>query len=168
MERLTNDDQAVYQAAQIEIDQFDLKEGEKIIAYFSEVPPIRGFPYKIIIIETPDGTIFSRFRQWDTEYNFSQWTNGIYNLDRLRIITDEKKLSESDIALLKEQLLKLKQIQLPESIRNETAIILDCSEWKFGFLLADKNIDYTWRAATEAIELFVPIIELIRKQHQFR
>ncbi|WP_300487996.1 hypothetical protein [Flavobacterium sp.] len=168
MERLTNDPIAVMRAAEIEVESFDLKDGEKIVAYFAQFPSIGGFPYKIIVVETPDGTILSRFRQWDTEYNYSQWTSGIYNLDRLRIITDEKKLSETDITGLKQQLVKLEQTALPESLRKEKAIVLDGSEWKFGILLANKNIDYTWRAATEAIELFVPIIELIRKQHKFR
>ncbi|MEO4005582.1 hypothetical protein [Flavobacterium sp. CAU 1735] len=168
MERLTNDPIAVMRAAEIEIENFDLKDGEKIVAYFAQFPSIGGFPYKIIIIEAPDGTILSRFRQWDTEYNYSQWTSGIYNLDRLRIITDEKKLSETDITGLKQQLVKLEQTALPESLRKEKAIVLDGSEWKFGILLANKNIDYTWRVPTDAIELFVPIIELIRKQHKFR
>jgi hypothetical protein len=67
-----------------------------------------------------------------------------------------------------EQLSNFESIALPESIRNENGIILDGSEWKFGFRLPHKNVDYTWRAATDAIELFVPIIELIRKQYQLR
>lgn len=168
MERITNDEMAVIRAGEIEVENFDLKDGEKILAYFAQFPSIGGFPYKIIIVEAPDGTIRSGFRQWDTEYNFSQWTSGIYNLDRLRIITEEKILSETDIALLKEQLLKLEQIELPESIRNEKAIILDGSEWKLGILLANKNIEYTWRAPTDAIALFVPMIELILEQHSNR
>src|SRR6218665_1446930 len=97
MERLSNDVKAVMKEAVVEIESFDLKFGEKIIAYFSELPPIKGFPYKIILVQNPDGTIHSRFRQWDTKYNFQQWANGIYNLDRLRIITDEKILSEIDV-----------------------------------------------------------------------
>ncbi|WP_347069567.1 hypothetical protein [Flavobacterium sp. WV_118_3] len=168
MERLTNDAMAVMRAAEIEVESFDLKDGEKILAYFAQFPSIGGFPYKIIIVENPNGTIRSAFRLWDTEYNYSQWPSGIYNLDRLRIVTGEKILPEADTILLKEQLSKLESIALPESIRNENGIILDGSDWKFGFRLPHKNVDYTWRAATDAIELFVPIIELIRKQYQLR
>ena len=165
MERISNDIKAVMEAAEAEIENFDLQYGEKIIAYFSQIPPIKGFPYKIILVEDADGIIYSGFRQWDTAYNFSQWENGVYNLDRLRIITDKTMLSETDTVLLKKELLKLEQISLPESIQNEKALILDASEWKFGVSLANKNIDYTWKSPTEDIKLFVPIIELLRKQY---
>lgn len=94
MERFSNNINTVINEAEIEIENFNLKDGEKIIAYFSETPTIKGFPYKIILAENSDGIIHSRFRQWDTTYNFTQWTNGIYNLDRLKIIIDKKILSE--------------------------------------------------------------------------
>lgn len=165
MERLSNDIKVVYHEAEIEIECFNLKQGEKIIAYFSEIPPIKGFPYKIIIVEKPDGNIYSGFRQWDTDYNFSQWTNGIYNPDRLRIITDEKKLSETDTALFQEQLLQLEQLELPENLQNEKALVLDPSVWKFGIRFANKEVNYTWKTPTDDLNLFVPIIELLRKQH---
>lgn len=165
MERFSNNIKALMNEAEIEVENFDLKNGEKIIAYFSELPTISGFPYKIIIIEDSDRIIHSRFRQWDTTYNFTRWTRGIYNLDRLRIITDEKILSETDTIILKEQLVKLEQIELPKSICDEKAIILDGSIWKFGVILANKNADYSWKAATEAINLFDSIIEMMRKQY---
>lgn len=165
MERISNSMEALMNAAETEIESFDLKPGEKIIAYFSRIPSLAGFPYKIILTENSEGTIRSAFRQWDTAYNLTQWNLGIYNLDRLRIITDEKRLPDTDTAILKEELSRLEQIQLPESIQNEKAIVLDGSEWKFGVSLASKNIDYTWRASTQDIDLFVPIIELMRKQH---
>ncbi|MCS4303306.1 hypothetical protein [Chryseobacterium sp. BIGb0232] len=165
MERVSNSIEALMNAAKAEIENFELRSEEKIIAYFSELPTIGGFPYKIILAEMPDGSILSKFRQWDTEYNLKQWTSGINNLDRLRVITDEKILSETDTAILKKELSKLEQIKLPESIRDQKAIILDGSEWKFGISLANKNRDYTWVASTEDINLFVPVIELIRKQY---
>jgi hypothetical protein len=165
MERLSNDITAVMKEAETEIERFDLKYGDKIMAYFSEIPTIGGFPYRIIVVEKPDGMIYSGFRQWDTAHNISQWTAGIYNLDRLGIITDEKILPQADAAILKAELLKLEQIELPKNIRNEEAIVLDGSEWKFGVSLAHKNIDYTWKAPTEDINLFIPIIELMRKQY---
>lgn len=165
MERFSNSTEALMNEAKIEIEKFDLKEEEKIIAYFSEIPSMSGFPYKIILVENPDGIVYSRFRQWDTEYDFTRWDNGIYNLDRLRIIIDKKILSETDTAILKKQFSKLEQIKLPNSIRDEKAIILDGSTWKFGVSLSNKSIDYTWKATTEDINLFEPIIELIRRQY---
>lgn len=165
MERLSNDIKTVIHEAEIEITHFNLKPGEKIIAYFSELPPIKGFPYKIVLVEKPDGTLYSAFRQWDTAYNFTQWTNDIYNLDRLRIITEEKNLSETDTAELKEELLKLEPITLPENIQNDKALVLDPSVWKFGICLTHKNVDYSWKTPTDAICLFLPIIELLRKSY---
>ncbi|MDO3425921.1 hypothetical protein QWT87_13555 [Chryseobacterium sp. APV1] len=165
MERFSNKIEELMKTAEIEIGNFDLKEAEKMIAYFSELPSISGFPYKIILVKNAEGKIYSKFRQWDTAYNLKHWTSGIYNLDRLRIITDENVLSETESDLLKEHLAKLEKIHLPESINEEKAIILDGSEWKFGVCLANKNIDYCWRAATEDIQLFVPIIDVLRAKY---
>ncbi len=165
MERFSNSTEALMNEAEIEIGKFDLRDGEKILAYFSEIPTIKGFPYKIILVENYEGIIYSRFRQWDTAYNFTQWSNGIYNLDRLRIIVDENVLSKTEYTLLKEHLSELEKIKLPESINKEKAIILDGSLWKFGFILKNKNIDYTWRAATEDINLFAPLIDLMREKY---
>ncbi|MFC3159407.1 hypothetical protein ACFOEQ_13575 [Chryseobacterium arachidis] len=124
-----------------------------------------GFPYKIILVENSEGIVYSRFRQWDTEYDFTRWDNGIFNLDRLRIITEENILSKTESALLKEHLSQLEKIQLPENINEENVIILDSSLWKFGFILKNKNIDYTWKAATEDINLFSPILDLMREKY---
>lgn len=165
MERFSNSTEALMNEAEIEIGKFDLKDGEKIIVYFSEIPTIKGFPYKIILVENSAGIIYSRFRQWDTKCDFARWTNGIYNLDRMRIIVEENILSETESALLKEYLSQLGKIQLPEDINKENVILLDGSLWKFGFILKNKNIDYTWRAATEDINLFVPLIDLMREKY---
>ncbi|GAA5097316.1 hypothetical protein GCM10023210_32240 [Chryseobacterium ginsengisoli] len=165
MERFSNITEALMNEAKIEIESFDIKDGEKIIAYFSEIPSISGFPYKIILVENSDGIVYARFRQWDTEYDFTRWDNGVYNLDRLRIITDEKILSQTESALLKEYLSQLEKIHLPENINKENVIILDSSLWKFGFILKNKNIDYTWKAATEDINVFVPLINLMREKY---
>lgn len=165
MERFSNDIYALINEAEIEIENFDVKDGEKIIAYLSETPPISGFPYKIILVENADGMICSKFRQWDTEYDFTRWDNGIYNLDRLRIITEENILSETESALLKEHLSQMEKIQLPKDINKENVIILDCSLWKFGFILKNKNIDYTWKVATEDINLFFPLMDLMREKY---
>lgn len=164
MKRFSNSTEALMNEAEIEIGKFDLRDGEKTLAYFSEIPTIKGFLYKIILVENYEGITYSRFRQWDTKYDFTRWTNGIYNLDRLRIIVEENILSEIESALLKEHLLQLEKIKLPESIQKEKAIILDGSTWKFGVILKNKNIHYTWKTATEDINLFVPIMDLMREK----
>jgi len=67
--------------------------------------------------------------------------------------------------LLKEHLSQLEKIQLPEDINKENVIILDGSLWKFGFILKNKNVDYTWKAATEDINLFRPLLDLMREKY---
>ena len=151
--------------AKLEIEHFELAPGEKIITYFSEFPSIAGFPYKIVFIQNPEGTLFSRFRQWDTEYDFTRWDKGIYNLDRLRILTEEKVLAGPDLENLKKNLLDLQTISLPQTLQNEKAIVLDGSDWAFGICFGTIEVNYQWKAAKEAIEIFVPIIELMQKQH---
>lgn len=165
MERFSNSTEALMNEAEIEIENFDIKDGEKIITYFSEIPSISGCPYKIILVENSDGIVYSRFRKWDTEYDFTRWNNGIYNLDRLRIITAEKILSQIESALLKEYLSQLEKIQLPKDINKENVILLDGSLWKFGFSLANKDVDYTWKAATEDINLFFSLMDLMREKY---
>lgn len=163
---ISNNIYELRESARLEIENFELKPGEKVITHFSEFPSIAGFPFGMVLIEKSDGTIYSSFRQWDTEYDLIRWNNGIYNLDRLRIITDKKNIIESDQENLKNWILKLEKTNLPQSIQNEKALVLDGSDWKFGICFENSNIDYKWKVSTDAIELFVPIIELMKNQHK--
>lgn len=63
MERFSNSTEALMNEAEIKIGKFDLRDGEKILAYFSEIPTIKEFPYKIILVENYEGITYSRFRQ---------------------------------------------------------------------------------------------------------
>ena len=165
MERLSNSYEELQKAAKRELENFSLKTGEKVIAYFSEFPSIAGFPFKIVLVENAEGAIYSSFRQWDTEYDFTRWSNGIYNLDRLRIITDRKFLSPSDTTCVKIWLMDMWRIELPETLQNDKAIVLDGADWTFGFHSDNLEVEYKWRAANADIELFVPWIELMKAQH---
>lgn len=165
MERISNNIDKLRNSARFEIENFALKPEEKVIAYFSEFPSIAGFPFKIVLIENQTGVVHSKFRQWDTEYDFNRWDNGIYNLDRLRILSEEKVLSKQDTANLKKWLWEFEGKNIPLSIQNDKALVLDGSEWKFGICFGNYEIDYRWTAATDDIELFIPIIELMKKQH---
>lgn len=165
MERISNSLEELRKSAKFEIENFDLKPEEKVIAYFSEFPSIAGFPYKIVLVESDNGTIFSKFRQWDTKYDFDRWDQGIYNLDRLRILSETKILSESDTNIFRKWLFELDSEELPQSIKDEKAIVLDGSDWEFGICLENTKVDYQWKAVTNAIDLFVPIIELMKNQH---
>lgn len=83
----------------------------------------------------------------------------------MRIIVEENILSETESVLLKEHLSQLEKIKLPESIHKEKTIILDGPTWKFGVILKNKNVHYTWKTATEDINLFVPIMDLMREKY---
>ncbi|MCI5056571.1 MAG: hypothetical protein MRY83_10715 [Flavobacteriales bacterium] len=165
MERISNSIDELRKAAELEINNFDLRSNEKVIAHFSEIPLIAGFPFKIILIKGSNEKIYSSFRQWDTEYDFGRWDNGIYNLNRLRIITETKRLVDSDIESLGELFIDLHRNELPLTVEKRNAIILDSSSWEFGISYDGINASYKWRAATEDIELFVPFIELMKNQH---
>ncbi len=166
MERLSNNNTELISSAKLEIQSFELAPEEKIIAYFSEFHLIVGFPYKIALIEDQHGNIRSSFRQWDTAYDLKRWHNGIYNLDRLRIITDEKSLAEPDLRILKQLLMDLENETLPQSIQSEGGIVIHGYEWQFGIDFNNAKINYQWTAATDDIELFVSIIEFIKNQYK--
>lgn len=165
MERISSDIHALLNEAKFEVENFELGDDEKLIAYFSEFPSIAGFPFRIVFIQKADGTVHSRFRQWDTAYDYKRWDNGVYNLDRLRIITEQKVLSTSEKEILKQCLLKLEGIQLPLSIKDEKALVLDGSDWKFGINHGSIKVDFAWKAATNDLDLFVSIIALMENQH---
>lgn len=166
MERITSDIHTLLNEAKLEVDNFVLAENENLIAYFSEYPSISGFPFRIACVEKTDGTVHSRFRQWDTEYDFTRWENGVYNLDRLRIISDEKVLSALDQEKLVHFFRKLEEIQLPQSLKDENALVLDGSDWSLGLKYGTLEINYSWKVATTDLALFVPLIELMKNQHK--
>lgn len=165
MERFTNNIHEVFKVARTEINTFELAASDQILAYFAEFPPIKGFPFKILVIKKADGTFYSQFRQWDTAYDFKRWKQGIYNLDRLRIIQESLQLNPTDQAFLLEQMKLLDKIDLPRSINKTDALVLDSSDWELGILGITHEIHYKWKVPTEAIELFVPLIEFILKLH---
>ncbi len=161
MEKLTNNIHELLKTGTQEIKLFNLAKGDKIILYFSEIHPIKGFPYKNIIIEDKNGNLSSNFRQWDSAYDFKRWKNGIYNLDRLRIITDKKQFSENEKENLAEKIAELKKYQLPKNISKEKALILDNSLFKFGINYSNIKINYQWKAATGDVNLIIPLIEFM-------
>lgn len=165
MERISNRIEELQKAAVVEIEQLALKPTEKIIAYFSEYPSISGFPFKITLVRNADGLIYSSFRQWDTAYDFKRWSNGIYNLDRLRIRSEIKYLSSADSTTLKIWLMDLQRFELPKSIAAKNALVLDGSDWKFGIHHGIQDVHYTWKSPSDQIKIFMPFIELMLKQH---
>ena len=127
MEKLSNNITNLLKASQVEIEAFVITESDQIIVSFSEIPSVAGFPYKIAIIEDKNGNIRMESRQWDTEYDLNRWSNGIYNLDRLRIITKNKPLTYPQQEQLNTLLTDLSCKQLPKSINDDSAIVLDLS-----------------------------------------
>lgn len=164
-ERITSNKEALIEKAQKEIDAFTIKQ-ENILCYFSELPSIAGFPFKIIVFQNKEGEFHSQFRQWDTAYDFDRWHLGVYNLDRLRIIEQEIQLSAKQQQNLHQILKNLSSQQLPTSIDKKNVITLDVSEFKLGIHLPNLQGDYTWRVATKEIELFIPLIDLLLSLHE--
>lgn len=168
MEKFSNSITELYHAAKKEISLFELEKEEKTIAYFSQFPAIAGFPFKINLSQDSTGRIFSRFRQWDTDYDMKRWHRGIYNLSRLRIITEECLLLESEVFNFQRVIINLKDKTLPQKLHNDNAIVLDGVDWELGITTEDIHVHYEWRAATTEIDLFVPLIELLLTLHPIK
>jgi len=161
MEQFSNDIHELRARAREEVFSFDIKTDEKTIVLFSEFPLIKGFPYVIVLIENEKGEIRSAFRQWDTKYDCDRWKNGIYNLDRLRIITDEHFFSSSETKKIHGIISDIKDKELPDSLHNSEVVVLDGSEWRLKIETCNIQVDYKWEAATDDIQVFVPLIEFI-------
>jgi len=165
METLSNDIMVLQERAKKEVKAFAVSIEETIIK-FSEYPTIAGFPYSVLIIKSKETKVKSMLRQWDTAYDTKRWNNGIYNLDRLRIITHTHELLASETASLNVELCSLKDYKLPKSICNASPIALDGSDFELIIQTKPVSINYKWRVATNYINLFIPIIELIKGFHK--
>ena len=165
MERFTNDPLKVIAKAKIELKSQRQPERERVICYFSQFPDIGGKAYQISLIESADAQINAQIQFWDMAYDFKRWQNGIYNLDRLCILRDEKPLSPSEIENLLKIFESLKSNEIPETLHDNDAIFLDGCDWALGIDYGQIQVQFSWRAAKKEIEMFVPLIELMR--HMF-
>ena len=163
MEQLSNNIHCLMAKAIEEVSIVALKEDEKLIISLSEFPAIAGFPFKVILIQDQQGTIKSYFKQWDAQYDMNRWKLGIYNLDRLRIITDSYCFSESEKEKLEIILSNIKSKKLPKDLQNYNAIPLDSSDWQLKIATNEIDVNYTWKVAIEDIAIFIPLIVLIAR-----
>lgn len=165
MEKLSNDIDELRKVSKMEIENFAISDNERMLMYFLEFPSIAGFPYKIVLIKEDSGNIRIAFRQWDTEYDGKRWSNGIYNLDRLRIMESGRYLSQAETEHFNHLILNLVGEELPKSINDKSALVLDGYNWEFGINYSGINVDYQWKVANTQIELFAPLIEFINTAH---
>jgi len=164
MERLSNDILILIKRAKTEINDFNIVI-DKTIVQFSEYPTIAGFPFSILVFKSKEGKVKSMLRQWDTAYDMKRWENGIYNLDRLRIITHTHEFLASEIEALNVELSSLENHRLPKDIANASAIAIDGSDFEL-VIQTKPVINYKWSVATNKINLFIPLIELIKSFHK--
>jgi len=165
MEKLSNDIQDLKKRAKKEINAFTVAL-DKTIIRFSEYPTIAGFPFNILVFKSKENKIKSMLRQWDTSYDLERWNNGIYNLDRLRIITHTHELLATENMALNAELNILENRKLPKSICNTSAIALDGSDFDLIIQTELVFVNYKWRVATNDVNLFIPMIELMKKFHK--
>lgn len=163
MERFSNDIHELRAAAEAEVSLVEVKKDEKVIVLFAEFPSIKGFPFAIVLLENAQGEIRSSFRQGDTQYDCKRWKNGIYNLDRLRITTNEYLFSSSETEEVHSIIADIRTKNIPKSLRNTEVVVLDGSEWRLKIETSSIEVDFSWEAATDDIEIFVPLIELLEQ-----
>lgn len=163
MERLTNNIFDVFEQAQQEVSTLQLNQTEKVVICFSEFPPIKGNHYTCCFIEENQKYYYVK-KQWDTEYDLAhkKWAEqGIYNLDRLRIVTTKKHLSSTQQNTLISYLKELNNKELPTSIHNQNAIVLDGSTYHIQIQYQQTTCDYQWKAALPTINQLEGIINFI-------
>lgn len=164
MEELSNDYHKVLKRAEMEVSDFSPPPEEKMIASFS-VFPFFGFTHKIFLLQNEAGDFRSIFKQWDTEYDMGKWQTGIYNLDRLRIVSNEHLLSNRENEQLKEILQQLEKTPLPGSLNKANAIVVDGADFYLNIHHHKILKEYYWRAASDEIEKFEDLIEFLVKLH---
>jgi hypothetical protein len=96
MDKLSTDYLELYDAAKKELQGSVLKEGEMRLIQLTRFPAIRGCWFSIELIQKRDGSLISRFSMWDRIFDLDRWRLGIYHLNRLRILSDEMELEESE------------------------------------------------------------------------
>lgn len=163
MQQLSNNIHCLKAKAIEEISLLTLKKGEKIIVSFSEIPPIAGFPFKINLIQDQLGNIRSHFKQWDTQYDMNGWKNGIYDLNRLRVIADSYYFSKPEREELERILTNIKSKKLPKNLQNYNAIPLDASNWQLKITTNKIDVNYKWKVAIDDVAIFIPLIALLVK-----
>lgn len=161
MEQLSTDYLKLLERAQEELRLFQFQEEEELIATFERVPRIAGFPYRIALVKRLDETFHAAFRQWDTAHDMNRWSNGIYNLDRLRIIEHSYAFTPAQQLEIRGLLAQLSTIDLPDSLNDQDAIVLDGATWNLTIVYKEVDLNYTWRAATDDIRHFEPLIEML-------
>ncbi len=163
MERLTNDISKLLEAAKQEIQDFVVGENEQILVVFSEFPSVVGMPYQIVLINDNQGAVRFCLRAWDKEYDLIRWKNGIYNLDRLRIIEKEHLLLSEELQGWKDYLSHLKTQELPNTLEEDRFIRLDGSDFELQIQTEEIKVHYKWGIAKKEIQLFAPLIEMASK-----
>lgn len=159
MERITNDIQKLFEEARREITDFSLSEGEQIIYSLSEYPAIVDLPFQMVIIQDHMGKMKYSSRTWDRNYDLIRWKEGIYNLDRLRILSQDKQLSLDQAEKLLAELKKISKSSLADSLAKKGVIVLDGSEWELKLAYESLNRTFKWNTPNEQIEIFLPLIE---------
>ncbi|MEM8887180.1 MAG: hypothetical protein AAGD28_04265 [Bacteroidota bacterium] len=159
MERITNDMQRLFEEARKEITDFSLAEGETMICSLYEYPAIVGQPYQMVLILDQHNKMRFSSRSWDRTYDLIRWKEGIYNLDRLRILEKDMLLIESQTKKLRTELEKIATKNLPQSLEKEGALVLDGSEWRLHINWNKLELNYEWKASNEGLAIFLPLIE---------
>ncbi|MFK7908264.1 MAG: hypothetical protein AB8B69_24250 [Chitinophagales bacterium] len=162
-ERFSNSISKLQEAAKGEIQAFVIEEKEQVILAFLEFPSAVGNPYQIVLVENEESMMRFCFRVWDKKYDLIRWKNGIYNLDRLRIVVKEHLLSQEEMQRLKTYFAHLKTQELPNILENDAFIRLDGSDFELKIQTEEMGVHYKWGIATEDIQLFAPLIEMASK-----
>lgn len=164
-EQFSTDYLALYAAAEKELIPKGLKEGERELIVLSRYPAVNGCWFSIAIIEKEDGQIYSSFKLWDKYFDLDRWRTGIYNLSRLRIISETHNYSEAEKESFWDLISILSQSELPENVDSKEVFVLDGCPSRIQFHLSHLNADFAWNVPSVEFELFAPIVEWMERFH---
>lgn len=164
-EQFSNDYLALYAAAEKELIPKGLKEGEKELIVLSRFPAVNGCWFSIAIIEKEDGQIYSSFKLWDKYFDLDRWRTGIFNLSRLRIVSETHHYSEAEKESLWDMISILSQTKLPENVDSKEGFVLDGCPSRLHIHLPNVVANYEWNLPSTEFELFAPFIDWMECFH---
>lgn len=162
MDKLSTDYLELYDAAKKELQGSVLKEGEKQLIQYSKFPAIRGCWISIELIQKRDGSLISRFRMWDRIYDLDRWKLGIYHLNTLRVLSDEKALEESEKRTFESLLSRLK---FPLEFDSPQGFVLDGCLSQIQFHLPNYVGTIEWNYPSPEWDGFDALVQWLEGRH---
>lgn len=152
----------LFATAKKEVDKLHLNKEEQIIAWFASHSKITGDHERISLLQNEQEDWICLSRKWETTHDIPIWNRN--ELENFQIEEKRRSLTVKERKILSKILNELTSTELPCSIQleKENAIVIHSNLWEMGFYQKETLHTYKWVAASEDIELFVPLIDFLK------